>query len=272
MITVTPLMITVSATNITTIPLTITVTAPSPALSPTSATVAQLGTRQLAASGFTGGAVAWSSSDTTVATVGSSGLVTALAQAGTAVITARGVADNTQSANCAITVPVAAVSITSIWNAGPGYTGLTGTIRVEWTDASGTEVQAVTTSGIVERIGTGIYRASFPSATAGQVYLANWDAGAGSGVYFTDTPPNPNDKTGYSLAPSGLDEISVADPGPASAHATLPMMLVATWRSLWKRSTQTVTTWKRYADDGVTVNSSSPISDDGTTQTIGNFT
>jgi hypothetical protein len=324
----------------------------SPAVSPTSATINQLATQTITASNFTGGSVTWSSSDTTVATVNSSGVVTARAKAGTATITATGVSNGAQTATCAVTVPAVSVSIspspvtlaqgasqtftatvtgttntavtwsrsgagtvdssghytapsadgsdtvtatssadgtksatasitissvvtaaiTSIWNAGPGYTGQTGTARVEWTDASGNEVQSATTNGIAERSGTGIYRANFGAAALGQTYIANWDMGAGSGVYYSEAVAAFPSKAGYALAANGLDSIAITDPGPVATHTTFARIIVATYRALWRKATQTNSVWTRYADDGITVNSTSSLSDDGVTQTIGTFT
>ncbi len=78
-----------------------------------------------------------------------------------------------------------------------------------------------------------------------------------------------NDKTGYSLGAAGLDAISVADPGAPASVTTLPRMIVALWRRFFKKSTLTATQLATYADDGTTVNSTQPVSDDGTTQTQG---
>lgn len=81
-----------------------------------------------------------------------------------------------------------------------------------------------------------------------------------------------NDKTGYSLAASGLDAISVSDPGGVSSMTTLPKMLVALWRRAFKKSTLTASQLKTYADDDATVNTTQATSDDGTTQTLGHST
>ncbi|MDR1543722.1 MAG: Ig-like domain-containing protein [Prevotellaceae bacterium] len=76
-------------------------------------------TRQLSASvQGTGGTipqtVTWTSNNTNVATVSTSGLVTAGNTAGTATITATSTADNTKKATCSITVVVPTVSVTSV--------------------------------------------------------------------------------------------------------------------------------------------------------------
>jgi len=79
------------------------------------------------------------------------------------------------------------------------------------------------------------------------------------------------DKSGYNLAATGLDAIAVTDPGAASNHTTLAKMLVAVWRALWCKETMTTAQWKRFANDGTSVNSTSTVSDDGTVQTRGSF-
>lgn len=77
--------------------------------------------------------------------------------------------------------------------------------------------------------------------------------------------------SGVALSAAGLDSIAVTDPGAPASHTTLAKMLVAVWRALWKKDTLTATQWKRYADDGSTVNATSTVSDDNTTQTRGSF-
>lgn len=78
-----------------------------------------------------------------------------------------------------------------------------------------------------------------------------------------------SDKTGYSLAASGLDAISVTDPGSPGSHTTIPKMVVALWRWFYKKTTLTSSQLKTYQDDGSTVNGTASVSDDGTTQTKG---
>lgn len=74
---------------------------------------------------------------------------------------------------------------------------------------------------------------------------------------------------GVKLAPDGLDAISAADPGPASNMNTLPKMIVAIWRSFYRKSELDATSIKRFADNGSTVNTTQSYSDDGVTQKIG---
>jgi hypothetical protein len=105
---------------------------------------------------------------------------------------------------------------------------------------------------------------------AGQVNLAGGNlAGAVPSVAAAVTVGTNNDKAGYSLAATGLDSISVADPGGVAGMTTFPKMMVAVWRRLFRKSTQTATQLKTYADDGATVNTTQALADDGTTQTQG---
>jgi hypothetical protein len=71
------------------------------------------------------------------------------------------------------------------------------------------------------------------------------------------------------LVATGLDAISVADPGAPSSMTTLAKMLVAIWRSIFCKKTLTSTQGKFYDDAGTGVNATSAVSDDGTTQTWG---
>lgn len=77
------------------------------------------------------------------------------------------------------------------------------------------------------------------------------------------------DKMGYQLAPNGLDAITVNDPGPVSTTNTLPKMIIALWRYFYKRTTATLNQLRTYKDDEITVNTTMPLSNDGTTQTKG---
>lgn len=196
-ITVVPASVVVSPTSIAVIPAAVVVMPPLPTVTPSGLTMLQLATAQLTASNFTGGTVTWSTSDATVATVNPSGLVTSQSNPGTTTILATGVANTLQTASCVITVSPSTIAIFGTWNAGPGYTGLTGTVGAEWIDAStGAVVQARATTGVTERAGTGIYNTPFPTATPGRWYIVNWDAGVGSGVYFSQTVYAPTTTSG----------------------------------------------------------------------------
>ena len=84
-------------------------------ITPTQSSVGVGGTQQFVATvtGSTNTAVTWSTSDPNIATVSSTGLATGVGQ-GTAVITARSVADNTKSAQATLTVVGASVAISSV--------------------------------------------------------------------------------------------------------------------------------------------------------------
>jgi len=74
-------------------------------------------------------------------------------------------------------------------------------------------------------------------------------------------------KTGYSLAATGLDSISVT--APSGVASTFPAMVVQLWRRFFSKATKTSSQIKTYADDGTTVVTTQTVSDDGTTETQG---
>jgi len=76
-----------------------------------------------------------------------------------------------------------------------------------------------------------------------------------------------NDKTGYKLASDGLDSVSIV--APTGVASNFREMVVATWRRFYKKATMTATDLKTYADDGATVVTSQPITDDNVTQSQG---
>ena len=86
---------------------------------------------------------------------------------------------------------------------------------------------------------------------------------------FNVTVGTNNDKSGYSLASTGLDSIAVTDPGGMSSINTFPKMLVSLWRYFFRKTTATATQLKTFKDDDTTVNVTMPLSNDGTTQTKG---
>jgi hypothetical protein len=141
-----------------------------------------------------------------------------------------------------------------------------------------------TTPPTISQITTGVWTdttsSDFSAAgSPGHAVLTNLDTNIGSRSTFAGgavasviapvTVGSNSDKTGYSLAPTGLDSIAVTDPGAPALQTTLPKMLVALWRSVFRKHTFTATQSKMYADDGSTVNSTATVSDDGTTQTVG---
>jgi hypothetical protein len=104
------------------------------------------------------------------------------------------------------------------------------------------------------------------------VTVAGYAGGQDPATLVLATPANKlaTDSSGRTiLQPTGLDAISVADPGAPANVTTLPKMIVALWRRFFRKSTLTATQLKTYADDGTTIDSTQTVSDDGTTQTQG---
>lgn len=87
----------------------------------------------------------------------------------------------------------------------------------------------------------------------------------------TATSVTVSDKTGFKLASDGLDSISTA--APTGVASDFREMIVQTWRRFFKKAVRTYTggtkTIKTYADNGSTVLTTQPISDDGTDETQG---
>jgi hypothetical protein len=76
-----------------------------------------------------------------------------------------------------------------------------------------------------------------------------------------------SDKTGFKLAPDGLD--SIATTAPAGPATTFREMMVQVWRRFFKRATKDAAAIKTYADDGTTVVTTQPIEETATTETQG---
>ena len=89
----------------------------------------------------------------------------------------------------------------------------------------------------------------------------------GDSTWATATSVAVSDKTGFSLAATGLD--AVATTAPAGVASNFREMLVQTWRHWFKKSTLTATELKTYADNGTDVLTTQTVSDDDTTQTRG---
>ena len=145
-------------------------------------------------------------------------------------------------------------------------------LKAQLVDTAGANVGAAITTGFVE-IGNGSYLwtcAAIPDGHRGGVkFLKNADS---SLLAFAAVNPeeaeNVNAKTtAAKLAADGLDAIPIT--APTGAATTFRQMIVAIWRRFFKRATMTSTEIKTYADDGATVITTQPITDDGTTQTQG---
>lgn len=70
------------------------------------------------------------------------------------------------------------------------------------------------------------------------------------------------DKAGYSLSVTGLDAISVADPGTPAQMTTFPKRMMAIWRWLYSPKAVTPTSITTLKDDGTTTNSTQSVNDD----------
>jgi hypothetical protein len=76
-----------------------------------------------------------------------------------------------------------------------------------------------------------------------------------------------NDKTGFSLAATGLDAISATT--SAGVPATFAAKLMWIVQRFLGKATKNASEIKVYADDGTTLLTTQAISDDGTTETQG---
>lgn len=104
----------------------------------------------------------------------------------------------------------------------------------------------------------------FDEMRGGMTALPNANAGANNGLPLGDASAR------VTLAPGGLDAISVADPGAPGSVTTISKMIVAIWRRWFKKVTINASNGlKTYADDNTTANSTQTVTDDGTTQTQG---
>jgi len=76
-----------------------------------------------------------------------------------------------------------------------------------------------------------------------------------------------SDKTGYSLAATGLDSITATT--PTGVATTFPQKLVQVWHRFFGKVTMTATQLKTYDDAGTGTLTTQTLSDDSTTQTQG---
>jgi hypothetical protein len=83
-----------------------------------------------------------------------------------------------------------------------------------------------------------------------------------------------NDKTGYALSATGLDAISVADPGGPAAQTTFPKRMMALWRRFFCKVVKddTAGTIVQFADDGITPNSTQTFTVTATVDTLNKAT
>lgn len=150
-------------------------------------------------------------------------------------------------------------------NLGSGYTGKT--LNAQLYDTNGNVGSPITT-GFSER-GTGIYLlhcTTVPDGHRGGIEF--YEAGTPA-VKLASTSINPEESGQVELKATGLDNISVADPGGVAGHTSIAKMLVALWRYFFKKTSVDATELKTYEDDGIAVNDTMTVSDDGTTQVKG---
>ena len=248
------------------------------AVSPASFTLATSGTRQLSASltdasgnAVTGQTVAWSSSNSAVATVSSSGMVTAM-HSGNANITA---AAGGASANAAVTVSAGTVSAVSV---SPGsaslVAGATQQLVANLTDNTGSAVAGQTVTwtssdaSIVSVSSTGLATAAHTgsatvTATAGGVSgqstvtvaagaLANVTVTPSSGsiqqgktiqlaASFTDVAGNPVPATSLSWTSSNTADATVTSAGLVTGMSAGTANVTATANGKSKSAAITVT-------------------------------
>jgi hypothetical protein len=93
--------------------------------------------------------------------------------------------------------------------------------------------------------------------------LSTYAGGAVASVTAGVTVTTNNDKGGYSLASTGLNAIAIT--APSGLATTFPAMVVQLWRRFFKAGAKTVSglTIKTFADDGTTVLTTQPYTDDG---------
>lgn len=150
---------------------------------------------------------------------------------------------------------------------GASYTGKT--LNAQFYDTDNANSGDAITSGITEFTGgQGIYTYTATIADdfrGGIKFYEN-----GSTTILAAGSINKETMEGkVALTSTGLDAIAITDPGAPAAHTSLPKMIVALWRTVFKKVTETSTELKHYADDGSTVNATATVSDDGTTKTKG---
>ena len=150
---------------------------------------------------------------------------------------------------------------------GAAYTGKT--INAQFYDTDNADSGAAITSGITEWTGgQGIYTYTATIAADFQGGIKFYENG--ETVILAAGSINPAITEGkVTLTASGLDSIAVTDPGAPAAHTTLPKMIIALWRTVFKKITETSTELKHYADDGTEINATADLTDDGVTKTKG---
>ncbi len=149
---------------------------------------------------------------------------------------------------------------------GSAATGLT--LNAQIYDTAGGNVGAAITTGFTE-IGTGTYHlhcTTIPDDHRGGVKF--YESGV-PGTILTVASINSEESGQVELKATGLDNISVTDPGNVVNHTSIAKMLVALWRFCLKKTSVDANYLKMFADDDTTVTNTMEVSDDGTTQIKG---
>ena len=151
-------------------------------------------------------------------------------------------------------------------NLGSAATGKTLNAQIYGTD--GGAVGDPITTGFIE-LGTGKYHlhcTTIPDNHRGGIKF--YESGI-PGTILTVASINPEESGQVELKATGLDNISVADPGGVAGHTSIAKMLVALWRFFFKKTSVDNAELKTYEDDGIAVNDTMAVSDDGVTQIKG---
>ena len=154
---------------------------------------------------------------------------------------------------------------------GTSKTGLT--LKAQLVDTSGANVGSSVTSGFTE-IGLGNYSwyyTSFPDSFRGGIkIMLNSDSSLLAFVAINpEDAENLDVKTSKTkLDSTGLDAISITS--PSGMASTFRDMMILLYRRFFKKSSMTTSQLKIFADDGNTVIVTQALSNDGTTQTVGN--
>jgi hypothetical protein len=144
--------------------------------------------------------------------------------------------------------------------------------KVAATVASGDDADAASIKTTIGVAGAGLTAVALTAAYDAAKTAASATALAavqthGDSAWATATSVVVSDKSGFSLASTGLDSIAVTAPsGPAT---NFRQMVVQTWRRFFKRATKDATNIKTYADDGTTVVTTQAYTSSGSDDDVG---
>jgi hypothetical protein len=153
-----------------------------------------------------------------------------------------------------------------VMDTGTAQAGAASTITLK----SATSITLDSNSVIMLTGGTGAGQTGRVSSYNGTTKVATmttaWNTTPNSTTTY-DVLWSPLDKTGYALAATGLDAITVT--APTGVATTFPQMVVQTWRRFFRKVTKSTSQIITYADNGTTVVTTQAISDAGGTETQG---